>query len=206
LLALEIEEAQQTESQNLTHAFGSKKPVASMPSVDGEVLQAEDSPEQLQSSGACSPPPQFDSVVKLERVNGHLFKTCPRGKPALSDVQRLPSIWTSKGTDKIGDVLEGYHKFTDMQQIKKPVKPGSSNSARFVDGSVSSRGAADEQQASISTLMTSSTGGKASRSDFWKNMPLAPTTPRVYDRTYELDGSLPPKTPGRLPKYHAYAR
>jgi len=197
LLALEIEEAQQTERQNLTHASASKR------AANGVSLSSEEGAEPLRSCGECAPS-QFDSVVKLQRVNGQLWKTSD-GKPSLEDVYRLPSIWTSKAADRIGEALEGFHKFADMRQVKKP---GSSSSARFVAGSTSSRGAEDSngfQSQHTITQTSFATTAQTSRSDFWKNMPLAPMRPRTSERAYELNGSVPPRTPGRLPKYHAYA-
>jgi len=144
LLVLEIEEAQQTEKQNLSHPVSpaNSHPVSpanlavSASSFDGYGF-GEDTPRHI------------SSTVKLQHIPG---------KQGLDDVHRLPSIWTSAAPGNIQDVLDGYHKFSDMRATRN---------RRGMNSAPCSPASA-----------TSLTSATTSKSDLHRVPWLAPPTPR----------------------------
>lgn len=112
LLALEIEQAQQAVTNSLTHtaAISEDSSQQGRPQTEptaGETTSQVQLPSQiLRPVTAPTGNVNIESLLRVHRVPG---------KAALEDVKQLPSIWTSKPISNISEVLEGFHKFSEMK-------------------------------------------------------------------------------------------
>lgn len=101
LLVLEIDEAAQSVTENLSH----------QPAAAAAILHTPNSGAQQDSAGQLALPEKIDSSVRLRRTPG---------RQALEDVRQLPSIWTPRPMGDIAESLDGFHPFSDMKAVKRP--------------------------------------------------------------------------------------
>jgi len=106
LLALEIEEVESTASQNLSHSIPQEQVSQLPPPQDSAEAASEQRPPSRPAGARSATPNTLESVVKLQRLPGRV---------ALEDVRQLPSIWTPMPVANVGEVLEGFHRFSDMR-------------------------------------------------------------------------------------------
>lgn len=100
LLALDIEEAEQTVTESLRHQLGVHESAPfPLPLGHGEA-----GPSQLAADSV-------DSSMRLRRTPG---------KSGLEDVRQLPSIWTTRPMGDVAGELEGYRTFHDLKAARRP--------------------------------------------------------------------------------------
>lgn len=215
LLALEIEEAQEAESTCLSHAQATSLP--HMASVGSRLSSRPESqliyahtpspgPRNLPSrsdispssrpvtapTGECSPcrspPPSIlQSRLKLQRSPN---------KDALMDVKQLPSIWTSKPISNVNEVLEGFHKFSDMRSVRKA--PGSAR--RPIAAPQSSENVDEDGQPLLGFTSSTFTNRTDRSGDREKSTVLSVVPWKEFDRPTARTG----RTSSRSNKFSAY--
>mmetsp|Transcript_93715 Transcript_93715/g.265391 ORF Transcript_93715/g.265391 Transcript_93715/m.265391 type:complete len:250 (-) Transcript_93715:16-765(-) len=109
MLALEIEEAQHTVSESMSH----------QPShVTAATRSSSQRPQSVPTgsgNGGGPLPEKIDSTFKLQRNPG---------RDALDGVLRLPSIWTCAPQSRVIEMtLDGFQTFEDLKAVKKPGTP-----------------------------------------------------------------------------------
>lgn len=146
LLALELDDAQQAITENLTHQA---------PAVV-QTPRPESLPAQRDEDGARNPPPQASAeqvatgsvspsalvmssspvcaglAAGAGRIQSSLRLRRVPHKAGMEDVRRLPSIWTPKPPGALAEALEdpNYRTFSEIKPPSRPASRGPSSYAR----------------------------------------------------------------------------
>mmetsp|Transcript_25513 Transcript_25513/g.79539 ORF Transcript_25513/g.79539 Transcript_25513/m.79539 type:complete len:768 (+) Transcript_25513:41-2344(+) len=106
LLALEIVEARRTETEAMVHQVAASAEPPKSPDTVSSIQQR--TPRVSEMDGAAA----ISSVMRMQQT--------PAGR-LLEDVRKLPSIWTATPPGNISNSLEGFHNFSAMTSVRRPV-------------------------------------------------------------------------------------
>jgi hypothetical protein len=112
------------------------------------------------------------------------------------DVKQLPSIWTSKPISNVNEVLEGFHKFSDMRSVRKA--PGSAR--RPIAAPQSSENVDEDGQPLLGFTSSTFTNRTDRSGDREKSTVLSVVPWKEFDRPTARTG----RTSSRSNKFSAY--